>query len=122
MPAQGSQHHPSALAAATAGVVAAAQDMVAQQIAVARLEARADIARMLRAAAVGALALLCAAVALVSIVFSASSLLEHWLSPSISLGIVGLLALGLAVGLVRRARAVLPPSSSEPPLALASHD
>lgn len=121
MPAHG-RHHSTALAAATADVVAAAQDMVAEQIAVARLEARADVARMLRAAAVGALGLLCAAVALVTIVLSASSLLEQWLPSSISLAIVGVLSLALAFTFVRRARAVLPASSSEPPLALPSHD
>ena len=120
MPAPG--RHSTALATATAEVVAAAQDMVAEQIAVARLEARADVARMLRAAAVGALGLLCAAVAVVAIVLSASQLLEQWLSTTLSLAIVGAVSLAFAVQLVRRARAVLPSSSTETPLALPSHD
>lgn len=108
----------TALAAATADVVEAAQAMVAEQIAVARLEARADVARMLRAAAVGALGLVAASVALIAIVIAGTDVLEVWMPQTASLGLVGAITLTASVLLVRRARAELPSSHNEEPRAL----
>jgi len=87
--------------------------MVAEQIAVARLEARADVARMLRAAAVGSLGLVAASVALIAIVIAGTDVLEAWMPQSTSLGLIGVVTLAGSVVLVRRARAELPSSNND---------
>lgn len=104
----------SSIAQAMADVVGSARLLMAEQVEIARLETRADIAHLLRAAAFGSVALVASAVALVMSGIAAMLALSSVIPHHASLAVVAVVCGASGVALFLRARRALPKHASSP--------
>lgn len=104
----------SSIAEAMADVVGSARRLMTEQVEVARLEARTDIAHVLRAAALGSVALVAAAVSVVMGAIAAMRALSSWIPTHASMAVVAAICGASAVLLFLRARRSLPSHFSAP--------
>ncbi len=98
----------SSIAGALGDVIASARLLLTDQVKLARLEARSDLAHVLRAAALGLVALVAAAVAIVMAAISAMQLLSQWIPIYVSMALIAAICGASAVALFVRAQRSLP--------------
>jgi protein-S-isoprenylcysteine O-methyltransferase Ste14 len=104
----------SSIAEAMADVIGSARHLITEQVKVARLETRTDIAHVLRTAALGAVALVAAAVAVVMGAIAAMRALSSWIPTHASMAVIATVCGASAVWLFLRAHRSLPSHFSAP--------
>ena len=94
-------------------VIASARLLLTDQVKLARLEARSDIAHVLRAAALGLVGLVAAAVAIVMGAVAAMQMLSQWIPIHASMALIAAVCGASAIALFVRAQRSLPTHLSD---------